>query len=74
MGETGTPGPQSNLPPLVHRTCVSLSLLVRAPLFQEAFQVAPTGLSRLVSPAAPAHTQAHTFTLSSMNSSLHLCP
>lgn len=53
---TGTPGPVFNLPSLVHRACVSLSLLAGTPLFQEAFQVAPADFCRLVSSALPCHT------------------
>lgn len=69
---TGTPGPVFSLPSLVQRACVSLSLLARTPLFQEAFQVAPADFCRLVSPALPCHTHhAHALMVSCMNFGTH---
>lgn len=53
---TGAPASLFNLPSLVHRACVSLSVLAGTPLFQEVFQVAPADLGRLVSSALPCHT------------------
>ena len=62
---TGAPGPVFNLPSLVHRACVSLSLLARTPLFQEASQACE------LCPTLPHSHHAHTLMVSCMNFSTH---